>query len=67
MNATDAFAFVTAYSIQVLVVLGLGLPMPWLLGLKQPSMRFRYYRFLLGAILVLPLLGTLRLPSPWFR
>jgi TonB family protein len=63
MNASGIFAFVAAYSIQVLLVLGLGIPLPRILGLKGPGFKLRYYGFLLGTILLLPALGTVSFRS----
>jgi len=53
----QAFAFgLASYSLQVALVLGVGLALPSLLPLPSPRVRLLYWQGLLAAILVLPLL-----------
>jgi TonB family protein len=53
----QAFAFgLASYSLQVALVLGVGLALPSLLPLPSPRVRLLYWQGLLAAVLVLPLL-----------
>ncbi|MBZ0111620.1 MAG: M56 family metallopeptidase [Thermoanaerobaculia bacterium] len=55
MNASDLLHDLCFYSLQVGLVLGIGLALPRLLRIHSPSVRLRYWYGLLGLIFLLPL------------
>lgn len=48
-----------AVAVQTAVVLGVGMALPRLIGLRLPAARLRYWQALLGLVLLLPVVATL--------
>ncbi len=52
-----------AAAVQTAVVLGVGMALPRLIGLRLPAARLRYWQALLGLVLLLPVVAPLAVPS----
>ncbi|MFZ0427337.1 MAG: M56 family metallopeptidase [Acidobacteriota bacterium] len=64
MSLTEVASVLAVYSLQVGLLLALTLPLPRLLGLKNPGLRLAFYHLLLGIVLVLPAAGLLPVSRP---
>lgn len=63
MNAADLVFELSRYSLQIALVVAVGLVLPTLLRMHSPAVRLRFFYGLLALILVLPLVPSLR-PAP---
>lgn len=62
MTGMQLLAGLAGYWVQVAVLVGVCLPLPWLLKVRNPGVRFAFLYGVLAAVLCLPLLPSLELP-----
>lgn len=62
MSTSGLVFWLAEYSLQIALVLGIGLPLPWLLRVQDPRLRLIFLQSLLGILVCLPLIPPFSRP-----